>query len=263
MHMRIDDARKYSPAGLSPNADSHIEWGMDLAAKIRNLREGLGLDQKGFAKVVGASQSSVSRWESPRFRQKPAYDHLLVMASMSGQTIDEFLERNVGALDANTNVRVVGQVQAGAWQEAVEWEHDQQYSLNIPEDSRYKGLPRFGLEVRGSSMNQVYPEGTIVICVKLLDLGADPDIEQRVIFIRKDEHGLIEATVKELDIDDDGQVWLVPRSDSPGHREAIRLQPPDDGDDQQIWALVIGSIQPELVPNRSPAKAKKRPAKTG
>ena len=91
-------------------------------------------------------------------------------------------------------------------------------------------------------MNLEYPEGSIVICVKFIELEAEPESGQRVVVYRHAPDGEIEATIKEFQIDDAGYPWLWPRSTSPEFQEPIKV---NDGDEIEIVALVIGSYRPE------------------
>ena len=114
-------------------------------------------------------------------------------------------------------------------------------SINVPEGAR------FGLRVDGESMNQIYPDGTILDCVKLEHLTGEIKSGQRVIVERR-RHDEIEATVKEYLKDDTGKEWLIPRSNRPEFQMPIAANDPGEGiDDVQIVALVVGSYRPELI----------------
>lgn len=144
---------------------------------------------------------------------------------------------------AEHQIVVRGAVQAGHWVEAAEWHADDQYSVPIPDDPRFPGIQRFGLLVRGPSMNRVYPEGTILVCVHRNEWKKVPTPGQRVIVQRRKRDGLVEATVKELR-EDTGKLWLWPNSTHPEHQAPIPL---DDGDTDsvEIIAVVIGSYRAE------------------
>lgn len=142
-------------------------------------------------------------------------------------------------------IKVVGAVEAGAYREAVVWHEDDWKTSHVAKISDYSHLPQFGLEVRGTSMNEVYPPGTTLICVKLYDLGRNPEPEEKVIAYRRNTEGLIEATVKELRVDADGTYWLWPRSNDPKHQQALPLSfddPFGDADDIWIHALVVDAL---------------------
>lgn len=142
---------------------------------------------------------------------------------------------------------IVGEVKAGAWLEAVEWAEEERIPVSVPIDPLYERIPRFGVIVRGTSMNELYPDGTVLICVKLMDLGRDPEDGERVIVYRTRPDGLVEATAKEYRLVD-GQAELHPRSNDRRYKAPVKLL--DDSRDQQgveviVHALVIGSYRPE------------------
>lgn len=115
-----------------------------------------------------------------------------------------------------TTVFVRGAVQAGIWREAIEWDGDEWYSLTVPTDDRFPGIERFGLEVRGTSMDRLYPEGTIVMAVRFGDIARGPKAGERVVVLRRSqETGEYEATLKEYQVDERGRHILWPRSTDP------------------------------------------------
>ena len=146
-------------------------------------------------------------------------------------------------------IKVVGAVEAGAYQEAISWDLDDGKISPIDKDSRYQDVPQFGLEVRGNSMNEIYPPGTVLVCVKLYDLGRNPRPKEKVIAYRRNEQGLVEATVKELRQMEDGTYWLWPRSHDPQYQEPLPLSfddPFGDAEDISIHAVVIKAVINEI-----------------
>lgn len=147
-------------------------------------------------------------------------------------------------------VRVRGAVEAGAWKEAVEWPEEDWYPVPAVPMPAYTDMPQFALEVRGPSMNAVYPDGSMVVCVFLMHLSREPRSGERVVVERR-RSGFVEATVKEYVVED-GVPKLYPRSDHPKHQEPIVLQTGlQDGEDEnqdeqtRITAVVVGSFRPE------------------
>lgn len=156
-------------------------------------------------------------------------------------------------------VYVKGFVQAGAWQEALEWPAIDWKAVYAPSDSRYPGMERFALEVRGTSMDRVYPEGSVVIAIKLADLGREPQSGEHVIVLcRAESSGSMEATIKKYQVDSAGRHILWPESNDPFHQTPVVLNDiaqtrAGDGLDAdhaccldlEIYAVVIGSYRPE------------------
>lgn len=158
-----------------------------------------------------------------------------------------------------TSIMVRGAVQAGVWCEAIEWNQADWFAITTPIDQKYPGLPKYGLLVRGDSMNRVFPEGCILIVINFADLAKAPSNGDYVTAIRRSASGdEYEATVKALQITDDGQMFLWPKSTNPLFQETIALPRADyeaygnghDGQsnghpDLMIQALVVGSYTPE------------------
>jgi len=191
---------------------------------------------------------------------------LEALGRVLGCTIDALRGgSNVGAGDT-LKVNVIGKVRAGEWVEALEWPQNDWYAIDSPMDERFNGVRRFALEVHGPSMNQVYAEGDIIICVRYADIGREPRSTERVVVQRINSQGMIEATVKEFVSDDNGAIWLWPRSSHPEFQQPFLLKERRDqdglqenqtsyetpqgfrevyADEFEIIALVIGSYRRE------------------
>lgn len=168
-------------------------------------------------------------------------------------------------------VYVRGAVQAGVWREAIEWDPGEWFPVTVPVDRLRPGLRRFGLLVRGNSMNRLYPDGTVVIVVKFAELGRPPRTGDRVLVLRRSSsEDVFEATLKEYELDAQGRHVLWPRSSDPEFQTPIILSgrdaPVSNGDesvppttfasllshdageaDLRISALVVGSYRPEQI----------------
>jgi SOS-response transcriptional repressor LexA len=131
-------------------------------------------------------------------------------------------------------VMVVGAVQAGEWAESYEWpDEEEHYGVAVPRNEISPRLTLTGLEVRGQSMNQVYPEGTVIVIDKRIETAEDLEVGRRYVVERQDG-GLCEATVKTLVQDSEGRLWLRPETTEPGF-ESIPLF---DGDEAQTIRIV-------------------------
>ena len=156
-------------------------------------------------------------------------------------------------------VYVKGAVQAGVWADAIEWDSSDWLPIFVPEEARYPRVERFGLQVRGNSMDRLYPAGSILITVRFADIGRGPEPGDKVVVIRRSETGdQFEATVKVYELDELNRVILWPRSTDPEHQAPIILPAASyefagnghDGDqashpDLEISSLVIGSYRSE------------------
>lgn len=214
----------------------------DLATKIRNLRVAKGLNQAEFAALFDVSQSTVTRWETGSI---PNGDKLAMLAKTAGVELSEFIGADFEAAPSSKQLWVKGEVQAGVWKEAWQWEPDewQPYQggshIDAPEDRR------FGLVVIGESMNEIYPPGTILDCVHLIGGLENIRDEQNVIVIRKKFTDGCEATVKQFR-KIDGRCWLMPRSNHPAFQTSIEIGNEDpEIEETVVIAVVRGSYKPE------------------
>ena len=141
-----------------------------------------------------------------------------------------------------SGIMVRGFVQAGYWREVAELTQDDWYMVPMPsEDARYPGMELFGLEVRGTSMNKVFPEGAIIACISLVGKSMKIPDGKYVVVQRTTPGGEVEMTVKQFQRDELGRPWLWPRSDDPEHQTPVRA---DFGDEISIVALVVRSSIP-------------------
>jgi SOS-response transcriptional repressor LexA len=141
-------------------------------------------------------------------------------------------------------VQVVGAIQAGVWREGLEWPPDEQYAISVNIDPRYPIARYTGLEVRGTSMNKTYTEGTVLVCISAIEHRVEPKSGQNVIVRRRNRQGEFEHTVKELEILDNGDLLLWPRSDDPAYKKALGWHPGDveEQDDLLVTGIVIRAV---------------------
>lgn len=204
---------------------------------------GLKMNQATFAKALGVNQSTVSRWESGA---TPDAADVAKISALTGIDMAALVAADFAAAQHGPTLFVKGEVAAGVWKEAMEWDRTdwQAYQggshIAAPIDAR------FGLIVAGESMNEVYPSGTVLDCVSCLHAGIDEIRSgQRVIVVRTRADGSVEATVKEYQETENG-AWLVPKSKNPAYQQPIALNS-DDPDivETRIIAVVRGSYRPE------------------
>jgi len=194
----------------------------DLADKIKKLRKSLGLNQDQLAARIGLDvQSTVSKWE--RGKQRPNAEYTAKLAELAGETMGQFigaepLKKNDAAV---RNYRVVGELQAGAWKESLEWDFEDQYEIPCYVGPNMPNYPLKGFVVRGPSMNKLYPEGAIVFAAATISNGLTPKSGNKVIVSRRDQNGLYESTIKEFVVEPDGSKWLWPRSYDPEHQAPV------------------------------------------
>jgi transcriptional regulator with XRE-family HTH domain len=142
-----------------------------------------------------------------------------------------------------TTIWVCGSVEAGTFHEAVEWDRSRWYAVDVPVPEKFIRKAK-ALEVRGFSMDLEYKPGAVLIWVDFLDFRP-PRHEDHVIIYSHHHDGTIEATVKELRVDEEGKRWLWPRSTKPEHQQPIDIDAPaEEIASIEIKGIVIGDYRP-------------------
>lgn len=145
-----------------------------------------------------------------------------------------------------TSIWVSGTVEAGAFSEAVEWDRSRWYSVDVPVPERFRRRAK-ALEVRGFSMDLEYKPGAVVVWVDFLDFRPPQDGDHVIVYSYRGD-GEVEATVKELRVDESGKRWLWPRSTKPEHQQPIDTDsPPSDIRSIEIKGIVIGDYRQRAV----------------
>ncbi len=211
----------------------------NLADKIKALRIKLGLTTGQLASRIGVDQSTVSKYELGK--QRPKGEPNQKLAELAGISIGEWLGiEPVSAMDVRTKmVPVVGELCAGDWREAIEWEHDDRYEVPALLDAGLPGYPLQGYIVRGSSMNRYYPDGAVVFAAATISNGLNPVNGDHVIAVRRDRRGMFEASLKEYVVESDGSKWLWPRSSDQEHAAPLKF---DGAEEVTITGIVQASF---------------------
>jgi transcriptional regulator with XRE-family HTH domain len=233
-----------------------------LADRLRTAMDAVGMSQSELARRIGSAPQSIQSILSGASKTSR---HIAKIANVL-QVSTLWLAEGQGPMRPGTPtpsgyhevagptavlsptplrpIKVVGHVQAGHFREALEWPAADQWEVFVPISPTYSSLPITALEVRGPSMDMLYPHGSLVICVKFIDLGRDPKSGERVVVYRTLPNGLVEASVKEYRIDRDGQPRLWPRSSHPDFQAPVTVEP-NPGEVMLITHLVVGSYRSE------------------
>lgn len=216
-----------------------IEDRLDEVGKTKaDLQRALGLNSPRVADII-------------RGRRRVQVDEVIPLAALLGLTEAAVLRKinhNQELQPATLGAIIVrGSCEAGMWRDAIEWPESEWYPAPVAGNPAFPKARQFGLEVRGPSMNLVFPPGSILVCVPVEDYPHSITPGRRVIAIRRSISG-VEATVKELRQDASGAYWLWPRSDDPRFQEPWPIKPPADmtqDDEIRLLAVVVGSYRPE------------------
>ncbi|MBS1044536.1 LexA family protein [Gluconobacter cerinus] len=215
-------------------------------AYLRWIRQKTGKNWSQIAESIGKAASTINRVmrdNSTHSLNARTWDDLVGVYGLPPALTPE----TVAPL-----VPVIGYVQAGVFQHGFSQDYPSEY-IPVAPDHRYPSLPRVAFRVRGDSMDLLYPEGTIVLAVRISDLARAPKTGEKVVVIRQ-TNGDQEATIKQIEIKEDGKVVLWPRSSNPEFSAAIVLpsmadlvELPDNGCRPEYWieGVIIQSIRPE------------------
>jgi SOS-response transcriptional repressor LexA len=189
---------------------------------------------------MGVEQPTIQRWETGK--REPSLGQLLELAKVLDVEPGDLIDPHV-VPSAGPRLYVKGEVAAGVWREAYELPETDWQSFTGRPDVTADPNHRFGLRVIGDSMNIPYPEGTIIECVSVFG-HTEIAPGKRVVVVRRNDRGEVEATVKQL-VEQDGELWCVPDSTNPVHRP-FKLNEPEPGIiEVRIAAIVVGSFRPE------------------
>jgi len=245
------------PRSSDHNYEMRNKWLKDRLKELRKTQSALatqmGLPTPRISEII-AGDRRIASHEVPVIAAFLEWPESLVLQNITEVAGGAFTP-NAEATDMQMlAVTVVGEVAAGVFRESLELPPEDQFQIYALLDPRFRGMPHFGLRVRGPSMNQLYPEGSFVVCVPLIHLGEGfmPKSGNRVVVERRNKLGEVEATIKEMVYDKDGQPWLWPRSDHPEFQTPWPLPTGnnghglDDHEDIRISALVVFSVRPEV-----------------
>lgn len=233
---------------------------MSVTGKLRALRERSKLTMADIAKRAGWRQpSSYQRYEDDRlFTQQylPLRIAEKLKRALVGRGSPPITEADVMELTGITvlrsrtdgsrpsQVEVIAVVEAGAWREAVELPPEEREYYPLPPLPGLERIPVYGLKVRGSSMNQIFPDGSIVYFAKVEDL---PAVEGCYVVVAAQRGDLYETTLKELGRDPKGKVALLPRSNDPRFQRPIYVSAAG-AETVRILGVVVGVFQQIPLP---------------
>lgn len=133
-------------------------------------------------------------------------------------------------------VTVTGHIQAGHFAETWEWDDAQQYQIAVPSDPALAPYTLYAAELRGTSMNRRWSEGTVVVFTNVMETQEEPVVGKRYVVERRRLGGDAEFTAKKLVRDQDGKHWLMPESDDPRYQSPISIEE-GTGSDEDIVTI--------------------------
>lgn len=208
-----------------------------MKLRIAEVRAERGLSQQKVADALGMHLVTYSNLENGKNKRGVGLKRLFEIAEILKARPEELIARL-----PRRAVQVRGVVQAGHFAEATEWPEEDRYEIALGDVD--ETAPLFAVETRGPSMNRVYPEGTILICIDFRRAPEKLQFGKRYIVERIRADGLHEMTVKTVSRDSDGKLWLIPESNDPRFTEAFPVEG-QEGDEIHIVGRVRYSQRPE------------------
>lgn len=220
----------------------------DWRERLKKALADKGLDMK--AASLGANLNSSAVQQIISQGKDPRAATLLQLADAHGLSLDAILLNRDTASTVKAHPRdvrlapVVGTVAAGLW-----------FSLDAPPQiesepvpyvpCRYPDLEQTAYKVSGSSMDKRRIEdGDFVIAVPYWEARMSPVAGDIAVIQRERDGGLVEMTIKEVEITKDS-VRLIPRSTDPSFQDVVtipRTRSPDDYGLVSIVGLVVGKF---------------------
>lgn len=169
--------------------------------RIKELRNQNNLKQAELAKLLNVSPAALSGYETGKFEAELiTYEK---MAKIFDVSLDYLLGRDDAHSSEGIRIPVLGSVPAGVPLEAIEdvvdWEE-------LPKSMATGGREYFALQVKGDSMWPDYLPGDTVIVRKQPTCQSGEDC---VVYVNG-----YEATLKQVRLNDDHSLTIVPRNRS-------------------------------------------------
>lgn len=228
------------------NVEQHrsINAAMSL---IRDLRKKIGMTQQQLAELAGTSQPQIKRLEKgQRTLSKDWAERLAPHLRVTAEHL--MFEKPLHKRLEVTGLRVMGIIKAGDWKDiSILGDDDTEPEVfQVARDPRFPRADQYLLKVEGDSMNEMFPDGSYVICVNFADSGLALKTGQ-IVHVERTlaETHLVETTLKQVNIQAPDRISLRPRSTNPVHKEVIL-----DGDESievQVRGIITGKYEPIAV----------------
>ena len=168
---------------------------------LKSARKAAGMTQAEVAKIVGITQNGYSYWENGK--AKIDNESLAKLSRIFGVSIDYLIGVDDSLDGKAIRIPVLGSVPAGipieAIEDVVDWE-------DLPKSMASGGREYFALQVKGDSMWPDYLPGDTVIVRKQPTCQSGEDC---VVYVNG-----YEATLKQVRLNDDHSLTIVPRNQS-------------------------------------------------
>lgn len=186
--------------------------------RILELTKERGLTYNDVADALGVSRSAIA--DLARGDTNLTQDWMEKLGEFFGVAPTEIIEPTVKGF---RRVKLSGELCAGKWHEPTHWPSPDHEDILIVDDPELRRIGLYAGRVCGNSMNQVYPDKSIVVLSHVGDSPSDIMIGRRYHVRRTRADGQVEETLKTLVKGPDNRLWLKPESDDPAHQQWVPL----------------------------------------
>ncbi|MCY1741187.1 LexA family transcriptional regulator [Ensifer sp. SL37] len=212
--------------------------------RLAKAMEAAGIKPAPLASLIGRDKDYIRDYLKGRKESLKA-DDAQKIASALNVPLTELTEGEDSGF-APVGMEVVGKVAAGRYRDiSVEDQETKKPRIAFARDMRFPHARQYALEVDGDSMNELFPNGSYVVCVNLIESGLELKNGMSVHVERSIMGGqLVETTLKEVHREGKNRLVLKPRSTNPSH-EPIYIDG-SESDEIAVRGVVIGKWEPVI-----------------
>lgn len=210
--------------------------------RLEKAMEAAGIKAAPLASLIGRDKDYIRDYLQGRKKSLKA-DDAQKIASVLSVPLSELTEGQESDL-APSGMEVIGKVAAGRYRDiSVEDQDTKKPRIAFARDMRFPHARQYALEVEGDSMNELFPDGSFVVCVNFVDSGLELKNGMSV-HVEKSIMGgqLVETTLKEVHREGRGKIILKPRSTNPSHEPFF--VDGSEADEISVKGVVIGKWEP-------------------
>ncbi|HWW11289.1 MAG TPA: XRE family transcriptional regulator [Brevundimonas sp.] len=215
--------------------------------RLRQAIKDRGTTARAVSRAISDNDTLVRDILSGKSRN-PRSDTVAKIADHLGMPVSALVPSGVGVApeipEQFAELQLLGPIQAGAW--LLMDDHSQEEPRTYPAayDRRYPQARQWLREVQGDSMNarNIFA-GNIAHIVEIIGSGVNLNSGMVVEVTRtRDDGALREITLKEVEVTDQGQILLWPRSTNPRWKDPIKLNDVDGDLEVEVTGLLLATI---------------------
>ena len=213
---------------------------MGFPDRLRKSMAAKGISGADLARKIGVTRQAIYQWLAGT--SEPTQENLRNLAINLDVEQDWLATGRKGKPGVTLALELHGEVAGGSWHEITENQNMDLERVPVAPDPRYPTDAQYALKVRGSSINRIARDGSILVCVDIMAAGIE--IRDRdLVVVERRRGSLVETTVKRVR-KAKGALELWPESDDPAHQERLTLAHRKGDAEVSIKALVIWAANP-------------------